>query len=81
MQLVDRERCETCEAADPADVRLDGSPAGGVRLRDRVDDRGEAGSGERRAARSRPRQRGFWVSAGTTFSEATSSAAATGRLT
>ena len=42
VQLVDRERGEPGEAAEPADVRLDRSPAGGVRLGDRVDDRGEA---------------------------------------
>ena len=46
VQLVDRERREPREAADPADVRLDRSPAGGVRLGDPVDDRGEAGGGE-----------------------------------
>ena len=46
MQLVDRERCESREAADPADVRLDRSPASGVCLGDPVDDRGEAGGRE-----------------------------------
>ena len=47
MQLVDRERGETGEAANPADVRLDRSPAGRVRLRDSVDDCGEAGGRQR----------------------------------
>src|SRR5207302_412999 len=46
VKLVDCERCEPGETADSTDVRLDGSPAGGVRLGDPVHDRREAGRRE-----------------------------------
>ena len=82
VQLVDRERREPGEAADPADVRLDRSPASRVRLGDPVDDRGEAGRREgcaceveaapARLLRCRP---------GRPSARRTSRTAATGRLT
>ena len=81
VQLVERERGEPGEAADPAEVRLDRRPAGESRLRDPVDDRGEARRRERRAAEVEAAPARLLRVGRDDLQRGDASAAATGRLT
>src|SRR5581483_1976789 len=79
--LADGEGGEAGDACGAYAERLRGDPAGLVGLGDRVHDGGVLPVASAAPRTSRPRQRGFSLSAGTVLRAPTASAAAAGRLT